>query len=59
MGVCMPRLWDYPNRWARLLVAPYPSVAEAMAQQIRAHFRSVDEDVEIAVRGPHIYGRST
>lgn len=56
--VCLPRLRDYPGRWARLLSAPYASVVDALVEQIRPVLTSEGDDIELTVRGPHIYGRS-
>jgi hypothetical protein len=57
-SVCLPRMRDYPGRWARLVVAPYASVAQALAEQIGKQCQVHGDEVEIVVRGPHIYGRS-
>lgn len=56
--VCLTRLRDYPQRWARLLSAPLASVAEALVDQIRPVLTAEGDEIELTARGPHIYGRS-
>lgn len=52
-NVCLSRLCDYRERWAVIAVAPYPSVAHAMAQRIS----EVAAELEIKVSGVQIYAR--
>lgn len=52
-NVCMGRLRDYRERWAVILVAPFPSVARAMAQRVS----EAAAELEIKVSGVRIYAR--
>lgn len=51
--VCLPRLRDYPGRWALVFVAPHTPAAQAWDAQIRESH----SDLETAVRGVNIYAR--